>query len=322
MTQAPATANNWRPGASRAMLIERAHLLGLLRSFMASRQRLEVDTALLASAGPAERSLDCLSVDEAGYLVPSPEHALKRLLAAGMGPVYQLSHVFRAGEVGRWHNPEFAMLEWYSDAADLASIINETAALLAYVGVPAASPPQRYDAVFRQATGLDALNAPVTALAAFAEARGLAPAGADPDRCDRMFWLDLLMSLVVQPSLGQDRPAMVTHFPVEDAVLIASDPQDARLGLRFECYWQGVELANGAVELRDATLARERMMREQTLKTTRGLAPGPLDEHLLSALEAGLPPCAGVALGVDRLLALRAGASGLDSVLPFSWLRR
>lgn len=289
---------------------------------MAERGRLEVDTSLLASAAPAERALDCLVVGDAGYLVPSPEHALKRLLAAGSGPLYQLSHVFRAGEVGRWHNPEFTMLEWYAEHTDLAALIDEADALLQRVGAPPAARSQRYIDLWMETVGLDPLEASVEALAAYAQAHGLAPEGADPDRCDRMFWLDLIMSLAVQPALGQDAPVMITHFPIEDAVLIASDTQDARLGLRFECYWQGVELANGAVELRDAGVARQRMTREQQIKQACGLNAGPLDDRLLTALDAGLPGCAGVALGVDRLLALLLGAAGLDSVMPFAWPRR
>lgn len=289
---------------------------------MAERGRLEVDTSLLAGAAPAERALDCLTVGDAGCLVPSPEHALKRLLAAGSGPLYQLSHVFRAGEVGRWHNPEFTMLEWYAEHADLAALIDEADALLQRVGAPPAARSQRYIDLWIETVGLHPLEAPVEALAAYAQAHGLAPEGADPDRCDRMFWLDLIMSLAVQPALGRDAPVMITHFPIEDAVLIASDTQDERLGQRFECYWQGVELANGAVELRDAGVARQRMTREQQIKRARGLNAGPLDDRLLAALDAGLPGCAGVALGVDRLLALLLGASGLDPVVPFAWARR
>lgn len=314
--------NGWAPGADRATLVRRARLLSTLRSVMAESGRLEADTSLLASAAPAERALDCLAVADAGYLVPSPEHALKRLLVAGSGPLYQLSHVFRAGEVGRWHNPEFTMLEWYAEHADLAALIAETDALLQRAGAPPATRAQRYTDLWLATTALDPLESSIEVLASYAQARGLAPEGADPERRDRMFWLDLIMSLVVQPLLGRDAPVMVTHFPIEDAVLVATDPEDARLGLRFECYWQGVELANGAVELRDAAVARQRMTREQGIKQARGVSAGPLDQKLLAALDAGLPVCAGVALGVDRLLALLQGAPDLDSVLPFSWLRR
>lgn len=319
---APASVDGWRPGADRSTLVQRAQLLSALRAFMAEQGRLEVDTSLLAAAAPAERALDCLALADAGYLVPSPEHALKRLLCAGMGPLYQLSHVFRAGEVGRWHNPEFAMLEWYAEHAELAALIAETDALLQRSGAPPAARPQRYIDLWLETTGLHPLESSVQTLADYAQAHGLAPDGADPERRDRMFWLDLIMSLAVQPLLGLDAPIMITHFPIEDAVLIASDAQDTRLGQRFECYWQGVELANGAVELRDATVARQRMEREQQIKHARGIAAGPLDEKLLAALDAGLPACAGVALGVDRLLALLLRAPDLDSVLPFSWRRR
>ncbi|MDA3920643.1 MAG: EF-P lysine aminoacylase EpmA [Salinisphaera sp.] len=319
---APAAVDDWRPGADRATLIWRAQLLAALRRFMAERSRVEVDTPVISSAAPAERALDCLTVVDGGYLVPSPEHALKRLLAAGHGSLYQLGHVFRAGEIGRWHNPEFTMLEWYREHADLAAMLVETDELLQAVGVPTASAPQRYREAFGKITGLDPLIATLEELAAYATTTGIAPVNHADDEHNRMFWLDLIMSLAVQPTLGLEAPVMITHFPIDDAVLIASDPDDERLGLRFECYWQGVELANGAVELRDAQVAEQRMQREFAIKQLRGVQPPPIDTRLLSALAAGLPPCAGVALGVDRLLALLVGASNLDQVLPFAWPRR
>lgn len=316
------SGDKWYPGANRATLARRAGLLATLRVFMGERDLLEVDTPLLASAAPAERALECLPVADDGYLVPSPEHGLKRLLAAGMGSLYQLGHVFRAGEVGRWHNPEYTMLEWYRVDGALDDVIAETAALLQAAGAPAASAPRRYSDVFAEHTGLDPLMADTAELADYARATGIAPANTPDEGADRTFWLDLIMSLAVQPTLGQSAPTMITCFPIDDAVLIATDPDDQRLGLRFECYWQGVELANGAVELRDARLVEERMQRELAIKQARGWPTPPLDRQLLAALDAGLPACAGVALGVDRLLALLVGAPDLDSVMPFSWLRR
>jgi len=289
---------------------------------MAEQGLLEVDTPLIASAAPSERALDCLAVAEAGYLVPSPEHGLKRLLAAGMGAIYQLSHVFRAGEVGRWHNPEFTMLEWYREEAGLIDMMSDVDALLQHAGAPSAAPCVRYCDLFLATTALHPLACSVEALALFAKEQGIAPP-ADPHvDADRVFWLDLIMSLVVQPTLGAERPVFVSHFPMADAVLIQADDDDPALGLRFECYWQGVELANGAVELRDAALAAERMDRERRIKHSRGGALPPLDEHLLAAMQSGLPRCAGVALGVDRLLALLTGAPDLDAVLAFCWARR
>lgn len=303
---------------ARDALKARGHLFAETRAFMAGQGLLEVDTPLLSSAAPSERALDCLSVDDDGYLVPSPEHALKRLLADGAGSLYQLGHVFRAGERGRWHRPEFTMLEWYGVNDGMNAAIDRLIALLGYLGAPAAGPRRSYRAVFAAAAGLDPLEAEASTLAARARTLGVAPAGTGGAAGDRVFWLDLLMATCVQPALGRDGPEIVTHFPADDAVLVASDPEDARQALRFECFWQGVELANGASELTDAVAARHRMQREQDARAAQGSPVPPMDEELLAAMTAGLPRCAGVALGIDRLLALLQGFDAIAPVLPLA----
>ena len=308
-------------GITADTLARRAELLAGLRGVMAQRGFLEADGALLSPAAPAERALDCLHVETAGYLVPSPEHGLKRLLAESRRSLYQLGHVFRAGEVGRWHNPEFTMLEWYEITARMPAAIDTLAAVLAAAGAPAVVRRRSYQAVFDAVLGIDALEAPISVLVACAHDHGVAPASSG-DGQDRVFWLDLLMGLVVQPELGRDGPEIVTHFPADDAVLIALDPADARLGQRFECFWQGIELANGATELTDADTARARMQREQAARAAQGSAQPPIDERLLATMDDGLPACAGVALGVDRLLALLLGAKSLAEVVPFAWPQR
>ncbi len=310
----------WRSGIDSGALAARARLLADIRVFMAEQGLLEVDTPLLSAAAPSERALACLAVGESGYLVPSPEHALKRLLADDSGSLYQLGHVFRAGETGRWHNPEFTMLEWYGLGDDMPEAIGRLGALLRRLGVPSGQPPRRYRAVFRDAVGLDPLDADARALADCATRRGVAPVGAQAES-DRVFWLDLLMATCVQPTLGRYGAEIVTHFPADDAVLVASDPDEARQALRFECFWQGVELANGARELTDAELARQRMEREQAARAAQASPVPPIDEALLAAMQAGLPPCAGVALGVDRLLALLQGFDTIAPVLPFAGAR-
>jgi len=303
------------------MLERRAGLRADIRHFMAAAGVLEVDTPLISTAAPAERGLQCMAVERSGYLVPSPEHGLKRLLAAGAGPIYQMGPVFRAGEAGRWHNPEFCMLEWYRPRAAIDDIIDETEALLGAVTGLECAPRISYRAVFLSVTGLDPIECATDALAAWARQRDLAPANM-ADEHDRAFWLDLIMSLAVQPTLGESTPICVTDFPAEDAVLVETHPDDDRVARRFECFWQGVELANGAQELTDAATARGRMAREQTLRREAGRAVPPLDEKLLAAMTAGLPRCAGVALGVDRLLALVCGFDSLAPVLAFDWARR
>ena len=315
------SAENWRPGASWPTLERRARLRGDLRAFMAERGVLEVDTPLISSAAPSERGLHTFVVESAGHLVPSPEHALKRLLAAGSGPIYQLGPVFRAGEAGRWHNPEFCMLEWYRPEATVTDIIDETEALMGAVTGLTCAPRRRYRDVFEAVTGLDPITSNTPQLAAWAIHQDLAPHTVE-DRSDRAFWLDLIMSLAVQPTLGRDAPICVTGFPAEDAVLVETRANDPRIAERFECFWQGVELANGAQELTDVAFARERMDREHRLRAKANAPETPRDDRLLAAMDAGLPRCAGVALGVDRLLALTCGFDALAPVLAFDWMRR
>lgn len=310
--------DGWRSGVAPDVLAARGRLLADIRAFMAAQGLLEVDTPLLSAAAPSERALDCLAVDGAGYLVPSPEHALKRLLAEDVGSLYQLGHVFRAGEVGRWHNPEFTMLEWYGVGETMAEAIGRLETLLSELDVPAVASRRTYRAVFSACVGLDPLEAGTSALAARAAEFGVAPSGSGGESWDRVFWLDLLMATRVQPALGAHGPEIITHFPADDAVLVASDPHDERQALRFECFWQGLELANGASELTDADLARERMQREQRARAARGSPVPPMDENLLAAMTAGLPCCAGVALGVDRLLALLLDKESIAPVLPFA----
>jgi len=315
------TEPDWQPTATPAMLERRGAFMAAIRGFMTARGVLEVDTPVLSRAAPSERGLASFAVDDAGYLAPSPEHALKRLLAVGAGPIYQLGHVFRSGEAGRWHNPEFCMLEWYRPQADVATLIEETSELIARVAGAPRAQRRRYRDVFTQHAGIDPIGATPTALAACAQSHGVAP-HEPPADASRAFWLDLIMSLVVQPQLGHEGPVCIREFPADGAVLVETDPVDSRLAQRFECYWRGVELANGAQELVDADVARERMQGEIQAQQNAGQRPPPIDEALLAAMSAGLPRCAGVALGVDRLLALMLHCDSLSQVLAFDWARR
>jgi len=315
---------HWQPDAVQAALVARARLLTMIRAFFRDRDVLEVDTPVLAAAAPSEAQLACFAVDDgAGYLVPSPEHGLKRLLAAGSGPIYQLGHVFRAGEIGRWHNPEFTMLEWYRPGGSMATLIAEVQALLAAVTDTNDMTHMSYAELFTAETGLDAHRAEARELAAHARGADLAPpvVSAAEER-SRPFWLDLIMSTTVTPQLGFDAPVCITDFPVDDAVLVRVRDEDPPVAERFEIYWHGQELANGAEELTDADVARQRMQREHDSRAVVGLAQPPMDEKLLAAMAHGLPACTGVALGVDRLLAITLGAQRLADVLPFAWDKR
>ncbi|NNC23048.1 EF-P lysine aminoacylase GenX [Salinisphaera sp. USBA-960] len=310
------TSDDWRPSADWPTLHRRAALLRTLRAFLDERGCTEIDAPIAARGAIVERELDNLSTRDGDPFVGSPEASLKRALAAGSGDVYHLGHVFRAGEVGRWHNPEFCMLEWYRCGWGLQSIIDETGTLLHHTLGLSMAEPQYFVDVFQATIGLDPFEASTASLADAARQFGVAPS--DTDAGDtRSLWIDCLMSLVVQPRLGDRQPVCLTHFPAADGVL-TMPAADGVTALRFEVYFRGVELANGAVELTNAALADERMRANAEC----GDGDTPVDEHLLSAMRAGLPECAGVALGVDRLLALQLAHDDVASVMPFDWRRR
>lgn len=317
---------DWRPTASLDTLRQRAGLLAATRAFFAQRQVLEVETPLALRHAVTDVQLDSLGVasDPPRWLHTSPEYAMKRLLAAGSGDIYQICHVFRAGESSRLHNPEFTMVEWYRLGFGLAQIMEETAALAATLltaGGRNAPPVEQlaYAAAFERELGCDPLTTPTATLAALAGQHGLATSSvADASRDDL---LDFLVAVVVGPRLGRGRLTCLHHFPASQAALAQLDAVDPRTALRFELYAEGIELANGYVELASAGEQRQRFEADLAERRRRGLPALQVDERLLAALAAGLPPCAGVALGFDRVAMLALGAGHIDAVLAFPWDR-
>lgn len=314
---------SYRPTASVAALRARAALLARCRAFFAARGVLEVETPILAAATVTDLQLASLSTAIAGqpgryYLQTSPEYAMKRLLAAGSGDIYQISRVFRDGESGRQHNPEFTLLEWYRTGFDHHALMDEVEALLTeLLGARLTGAAERlpYREAFRRAIGLDPLAAPHATLVEAAVARtGIAAAalGEDRDLC-----LDLLMGAVVGPTLGADRITFVHDYPASQAALARVLPGEPAVAARFEAYVGGVELCNGFHELADAGEQRRRFTADLRLRAERGLPSTPIDERFLAALEAGLPDCAGVAVGLDRVLMLATGAREIREVLAF-----
>lgn len=287
---------------------------------------LEVETPLLSAATITDQHLHSLScgLDAPGapakaYLQTSPEFAMKRLLAAGSGPIYQICKAFRDGEAGRSHNPEFTILEWYRPGFDHHQLMDEIDALLAVV--LDASPAERltYGEVFQRHLGVDPHRASIDALRHAAESHDIDLAGSEPE--DRDGWLHLLMSHGVEPLLDLGRPTFVHDFPASQAALarvrLPASPEEVPVAERFEVYVEGVELANGFHELTDATEQRQRFEYDLEQRRHAGLEAVALDERLLAALDAGMPACAGVAFGVDRLLMLRAGISDVRRVISF-----
>lgn len=325
----PAAGSHWRPGADLDILKLRATLLARVRIFFAERGVLEVDTPVLcrgATTDPAIASFVTAYQTPGGadglplYLHSSPEFCMKRLLAAGSGPIYQLSHVFRNGESGRRHNPEFMLLEWYRPGFSPSELMDEIDALLSQVlqGYLDYQPASRisYQRWFLDETGLDPWSDTPAAFRAFADQRlSSVPDGMPDDELDP--WLDLFLTHWLEPRLKV--PAQfVQDYPPGQASLAQVRQQPLPVAERFELYLHGAELANGFHELADSAEQRRRFERDNRSRQRSEQPEMPIDEPLLAAIDHGLPDCSGVALGFDRLVMLAAGQSELDSVLPFS----
>ncbi len=302
----------------------RATLYAALRRFFAERGVLEVETPLMSAAGNTEPNIESFALAFSGrvdagprerWLRTSPEHALKRLLAAGLGDCYELGRVFRNGEAGQRHNPEFTMLEWYRVGWDHEHLMEEACEVvrlaLALVGREAATVRFTYRELFRQALGVDPFAAPDDALrAALGEVR------IDPAGLSRDDWLDLLLTHRVQPSFPVDRITLVQDFPATQCALARIRAGEPPVAERFELYLGSSELANGYHELSDAAEQRARFGSDNARRRARGQREMPIDERLLAALPS-MPSCAGVALGVDRLLMAMLGTDAVADVIAF-----
>ncbi len=302
------------------LLRRRAKLLSQIRSFMAERSIMEVETPVLRSFPASDPFIDPLSTicERQGvrtrlYLQSSPEAAMKCLLAAGSGPIYQLARVFRDRESGRLHAPEFSLLEWYRPGFDLRQLMDEVSELLQSLGLPAARACSYQDA-FLQHLGLDPHTGSVREQ--WHAAQDLLPSSAAEWSSEQL--LDLLLSRRVAPRLGRDGPQFLYDYPCSQAQQACIRDTDPPLADRFELYLNGIEMANGYRELRDAGEMELRFRQDLRRRRELGKEPLPLDTEWLAALRAGLPDCSGVALGVDRLLLVLGGAQRLSELSPLA----
>lgn len=310
------------PSCSLAALKQRARMLASIREYFAVEGVLEVETPLLCTSTAMDPYLQSFVVDCQGsprFLQTSPEFPMKRLLAAGSGSIYQICKAFRVDEVGGRHNPEFTMLEWYRVGWSAEQLQQEVLALVLRVAGLlgrnwAVQQTLSYQALFEQHLGLNPFTAPDADLAAVARKH----LGDDLPTLDRLGWLDLLMAQAIEPNMPQGLQ-MIVDFPAEQAALAqkAQTTSGHWVAKRFELYLNGVELANGYQELVDAQEQRQRFLDDNRQRLALGLPELPLPEALLSALDKGLPECAGVALGLDRLLMQALMAGDIKEVLSF-----
>lgn len=323
---------HWRPSATSQTLRLRARLNQMIRGFFDERNVLEVETPVLSRAGVSDVHIAPFSLQFSGrtdgaprtrWLRTSPEYALKRLLAAGVGDCYELGRVFRDGEAGGRHNPEFTMLEWYRLGMDHHALMEETVALvqqaLALVRRQVTTVRKvSFRRLYRDALGLDAFTASIPTLQA-----ALGDVQIDGDGLSRDDWLDVLMTHRIQPDFARDSITLLHDYPASQSALarLRDDGDGHPVAERFELYLGPLELANGYHELTDATEQRQRFESDIATRNRRdGHAP-PMDEALLEALAHGLPACAGVALGIDRLLMAMLDTTRIADVLAFDFAR-
>ena len=312
---------SWKPSASIELLQLRAQCMTQIRQFFTTRHYLEVETPVMVHHGVTDVYLSTIKALFRGdtyWLQTSPEYAMKRLLAAGSGPIFQIARVFRDDELGRWHNPEFTLLEWYQLDIDHHTLMQEVDLLLQTILHTNPLIKKTYRQAFLETCGLDPFTASIEQFLDALKQHDLGNVLA-PDEKDRDQYLFLLMSHVVEPALGKvPAPVAVYDFPPSQAALAQIKDGCAE---RFEIYYQGVELANGFHELTDYREQKQRFAQDQKARADHGLAPIAMDNYLLEALEHGLPACSGVALGVDRLLALALKQSSIKQVMAFDFTR-
>ncbi|MDC0610107.1 elongation factor P--(R)-beta-lysine ligase [Vibrio sp.] len=318
----------WKPSASIAALKIRAKIINKIREFFAEKDVLEVDTPTFSHATVTDIHLQTFKTQFMGpgyaqgqtvYMMTSPEFHMKRLLAAGSGSIYQMSKAFRNEECGRYHNPEFTMLEWYRVGFDHHMLMNEMDELFRLLLNVEKTEKMTYQQAFQLALQLCPLTASMHELRVAATNLGLEDIAKSETNRDTL--LQLLFSMGVENKIGQEHPVFVYNFPASQAALAKISPEDSRVAERFEVYFQGIELANGFHELDDASEQRTRFEQDNKERTAMGLPVQPIDEHLLNALDAGLPNCAGVAMGIDRLIMLATKSEHIKDVIAFDFSR-
>ncbi len=319
---------SWQPTMGWKNAKQRAHILAKIRSFFLALDIIEVETPLLSHATVTDVHLDAFSTlynysadshcDEPTslYAQTSPEFSMKRLLASGYGCCYQICKAFRHEQQGRYHNPEFTMLEWYRVGFDHFQLMDEVAELLSAVLGCQQVERISYQELFIREVAIDPLMTNRDELIRIISAHDKLSDWLEQEYClDTL--LQFIMAELIEPNIGENKPCFVYNFPASQASLAKISLQDPRVAERFECYFKGIELANGFHELTDVEQQRLRFEQDNQTRTTLGKIEQDIDQHFISALEHGLPACAGVALGIDRLVMLALTVNKIDQVISF-----
>lgn len=317
--------NNWQPSASIQHLKTRAAILKKIRDFFAAREVLEVETPLLCRTSVTDPYIESISAlyknpgkHQRYYLQTSPEYAMKRLLSAGSGCVYQICKAFRQDEKGSLHNPEFSLLEWYRVGFDHHQLMDEMDELLQLILQTSCAQRKTYQQIFLEYLNIDPLNCTLSDLVDCVKQNNISVALKINDRDT---WLQLLFSHCIEKQLGFDHPCFVYDFPASQAALSIIQETTPAVASRFEVYYRGVELANGFHELTNSEEQQKRLEKNLTKRKKNRLDFIAIDELFLEALAAGLPPCAGVALGLDRVVMLAVGGKQISEVVSFDFER-
>ena len=321
---------NWLPNAELQILKQRAAIIQQIRSFFIKRQLLEVETPALSQAGVTDQHLFCFKTHFVGpeisnlkpealgvplYLQTSPEFHMKRLLSAGSGSIFQIAKAFRNEESGRYHNPEFTLLEWYRVGFDHFQLMDEMEELLQLVLNCGAAKRLTYQQAFMQILNVDPLSASIETLKI--AGAGLNLGDVLENEADFDTVLQLLFCFAIEPVIANDVPCFIYNFPASQAALARISKQDTRVAERFEVYYKGIELANGFHELSDSEEQLKRFEKDNCLRKENDLPEMPIDKRFVASLD-DLPDCSGVALGIDRLIMLATNKKHIDDVVSFT----
>lgn len=315
----------WHPNTSVYILKKRSEILAKIRQFFADNNVIEVETPILSQYTVTDIHLIPFKTQFIGsgdipeltlYMIASPEYHMKRLLASGSGSIYQLGRSFRNGEIGRLHNPEFTMLEWYRPGYNMQKLIHEVDAFLQLILCCKPSEMLSYQQAFIRYLEIDPLTANKKELRLVARRKSLSNISDNEDDIDDL--LQLLFVSNIEPRIGHDKPVFIYNYPASQSALARINLDDPRISERFEVYYKGIELANGFDELTDNSEQQKRFENENNKRIKLGLAPISIDEHLVAALQYGLTACSGVAIGVDRLIMLALNEKKISDVMSFT----